>query len=170
MKFVNKNGRVYPKKFHRVSDVLSRFQPDDFWIRLNRRVFNLTSLTKQIDEPDYIQIEDYYVSCLSVQKENLFLFELKLIAFVIILQSIKQLLHFGGLDVNDLFEDRLKSQMEMFDLKSKSAYGIANDLYWWNDPTYEIGQVTVQDRHVCIKSRTKGQQLKKFHNCLIEKR
>lgn len=66
MKFVNKNGRVYPKKFHRVSEVLSRFQPDDFWIRLNRRVFNLTSLTKQIDEPDYIQIEDYYVSCLSV--------------------------------------------------------------------------------------------------------
>lgn len=68
---------------------------------------------------------------------------------------------FGGTDISKLFRRRLENGLEMFDLKSKSEYGMQRDLFWWEDPIYIIGGITAQERHICVRNKTKGIVLKK---------
>lgn len=63
---------------------------------------------------------------------------------------------FGGIDISDLFSQRSKNRLEMFDLKSKSEYGKLKDLHWWNDPTCIIGGITARERHICVQNKLKG--------------
>lgn len=64
------------------------------------------------------------------------------------------------MDITDLFENRQKNRMEIFDLVSKSEYGKTNRLFWWNDPTYIIGGVTERERHIWVVNKSLG----KFHS------
>ena len=63
---------------------------------------------------------------------------------------------FGGSDVSDLFLKRSQNKLEMFDLKSFSEFGKSHDLHWWNDPTCVVGGITKQERHICVRNKSKG--------------
>lgn len=63
---------------------------------------------------------------------------------------------FGGTDLTELFNERATRHLELFDLKSQSDYGRANDLFWWNDPACIIGSITIRERHVSIHNKQKG--------------
>lgn len=63
---------------------------------------------------------------------------------------------YGGRDITHFFnEDGNPVMSELLDLtafyhRSKSSYGKANHLYWWNDPVYKIGEITECAREVLI--------------------
>lgn len=61
-----------------------------------------------------------------------------------------------GHDITELFENRDKNKLEVFDLKSPADIGKQNNLYWWNDPAFVIGVITTQERHVCITNTMEG--------------
>lgn len=42
--------KVYNKTFYRVFDILSHVKPDDFWVILDRRVLDLSSLMKEMNQ------------------------------------------------------------------------------------------------------------------------
>lgn len=63
---------------------------------------------------------------------------------------------FGGTDVSKLFCERQKNQLEMFDLKSYTEYGKLNGCFWWNDPVLIVGSITAQERHICVRNKSKG--------------
>lgn len=43
-------NNVYSKCFYRKYEVLSHIKPDDFWVILNRRVLNLSSIMKLMNK------------------------------------------------------------------------------------------------------------------------
>ncbi|XP_031619194.1 cytochrome b5 domain-containing protein 1 [Contarinia nasturtii] len=122
---------VYNKCFYRTFEVLSHIQHNDFYVILDRRVLDLSNLMRSIDEMP------------SNGKNQ---------------SALEQLNMFGGTDISDLFEKRTLNKLEMFDLKSHSEYGLSKDLFWWEDPAYVIGAITIQERHVCIRNKAKNNQ------------
>lgn len=43
-------NKIYFKRFYRTSEVVHRIKRDEFWVILDRRVLDLSSLMKTIDE------------------------------------------------------------------------------------------------------------------------
>lgn len=66
---------------------------------------------------------------------------------------------FGGTDVSKLFRERQKNQLEMFALKSHTEYAKLNGCFWWNDPVLIVGSITSQERHICVRNKSKGKIL-----------
>lgn len=69
---------VYNKSYYRTFEVLSHIKREDFWIILNRRVLDLSTLMKSIDEMPisgknqsvnkmfyHIQCDEFKLKCLS---------------------------------------------------------------------------------------------------------
>lgn len=157
---------LYNKKFFREFDVWHHIKPNDFWLILNRRVLDLSHLVKMIDElPNNITdstVSNWAHFCAFVLCDlGKIIIKWKICVFLdFTLQALHQLSMFGGSDVSDLFSKRQQNKLEMFQLKSSTAYGKLNGCFWWNDPVYIIGSITTRERHICVRNKTKGELAK----------
>lgn len=143
--------RIYVKNHFRAIEVLSHRQPNDFWIIFFGRILNLTEITKAVNQLP-ADDENYKVY---LSNDWIFCNEFKCKLFFSSHKATKALQEFGGIEVEQLCTPR-NFRTGIFGLKSSSAYGIANNLYWWNDPTYVIGMLTTRERKVMVLDKSEG--------------
>lgn len=66
---------------------------------------------------------------------------------------------FGGKDISKHFKPngQPKHIVCLFlQIPSTTEFGMARGLFWWNDPLYEIGQITEQERQIKIIAAKKS--------------
>lgn len=77
-------------------------------------------------------------------------------------KMLGELLLYSGKDMSKFFtsigRSTYKSELDLstFWATSTSDFGIANKLFWWNDPLYEIGRITAQERQIVLIDTHKG--------------
>lgn len=74
----------------------------------------------------------------------------------------QQLMSCGGKEITHFFDkngqpifkiNRSRQILPILDIileRSKSNFGIANNLFWWNDPIYARGRITSAARRITI--------------------
>lgn len=146
---------VYPKNYYRRDEVAKHNKLNDFWVIVNKRVLDLSEFLERC------YFENCHPTCPSVRiLQNLACLP-GMNRFFSLSQGgtskmLGELLLYSGKDMSKFFvtigDSKYKSGLDLsvFWAASTSEYGIANNLFWWNDPMYEIGRITSQEREVNV--------------------